>query len=101
MKELNFEKALKDLETTVGKLEQGDLSLEESLKLFEKGIKLAKFLRSELEKAEKKVEILLKDEEGNVSAEPFDMDENDKQPPGDDEEDKEDPDNGGNESLPF
>jgi len=34
MKELNFEKALKDLETTVGKLEQGDLSLEESLKLF-------------------------------------------------------------------
>jgi exodeoxyribonuclease VII small subunit len=101
MKELNFEKALKDLEETVGKLEQGDLSLDESLKLFEKGVKLAKFLRKELEKAEKKVEILLKDEEGNVSAEPFDIDENDEQPPEDDEEDNEDPDDGGNEPLPF
>jgi exodeoxyribonuclease VII small subunit len=101
MKELNFEKALKDLETTVEKLEQGDLSLDESLKLFEKGVKLAKFLRSELEKAEKKVEILLKDEEGNVSAEPFNVDKKDEEPPGDDEEDKEDPDNGGNEDLPF
>ena len=101
MKELNFEKALKDLEETVGKLERGDLSLDESLKLFEKGVKLAKFLRKELEKAEKKVEILLKDEEGNVSAEPFDIDENDEQPPEDDEEDNEDPDDGGNEPLPF
>lgn len=101
MKELNFEKALKDLEETVGKLEQGDLSLDESLKLFEKGVKLAKFLRKELEKAEKKVEILLKDEEGNVSAEPFDIDENDEQPHEDDEEDNEDPDDGGNEPLPF
>ncbi len=101
MKELNFEKALKELEATVEKLEQGNLSLDESLKFFEKGIKLAKFLRKELEKAEKKVEILLKDEEGNISAEPFDMDENDEKPPEDDEEDKEDPDNGGNEPLPF
>jgi len=101
MKDLNFEKALKDLEETVEKLEQGDLSLDESLKLFEKGVKLAKFLRKELEKAEKKVEILLKDEEGNVSAEPFDMDENDEQPPEDDEEDKEDPEDEGNEPLPF
>ena len=100
MKELNFEKALKDLEETVEKLEQGDLSLDESLKLFEKGVKLAKFLRKELEKAEKKVEILLKDENGNVSAEPFEVDESDEQPP-DDDEDKEDPDDGGNEPLPF
>ncbi|HZX10508.1 MAG TPA: exodeoxyribonuclease VII small subunit [Acidobacteriota bacterium] len=92
MKDLNFEKALKDLETTVEKLEQGNLSLDESLELFEKGVKLAKFLRKELEKAEKKVEILLKDEEGKVSAESFDVEENDEE---------EDPDNGGNESLPF
>jgi exodeoxyribonuclease VII small subunit len=92
MKDLNFEKALKDLETTVEKLEQGNLSLDESLELFEKGVKLAKFLRKELEKAEKKVEILLKDEEGKVSAESFNAEENDEE---------EDPDNGGNESLPF
>lgn len=92
MKELNFEKALKDLETTVEKLEQGDLSLDESLEFFEKGVKLAKFLRKELEKAEKKVEILLKDEKGNVTAEPFDVKKNDEE---------ENPDNGEDESLPF
>lgn len=92
MKDLNFEKALKDLETTVERLEQGNLSLDEALELFEKGVKLAKFLRKELEKAEKKVEILLKDEEGKVSAESFDVEENDEE---------EDPDKGGNESLPF
>jgi len=98
MKDLNFEKALKDLEATVDKLEQGDLSLDESLKLFEKGVKLAKYLRKELEKAEKKVEILLKDEEGNMSAEPFDIKKDSDHSTKNQEED---PDNGENESLPF
>ena len=71
MTTLNFEKALADLENIVEKLEKGGLSLNESLALFEKGVKLAKFLREELGKAEKKVEILLKDEKGNVRREPF------------------------------
>ncbi|MBN1272053.1 MAG: exodeoxyribonuclease VII small subunit [Candidatus Aminicenantes bacterium] len=71
MKDISFEKALEDLENTVEKLEKGGLSLNESLALFEKGIKLAKFLRQELEKAEKKIEIFLKDEEGNVKKAPF------------------------------
>ncbi len=100
MKELNFEKALKDLETTVEKLEQGNLSLDESLKLFEKGVKLAKFLRNELKKAEKKVEILLKDEEGNVSAKPFDIEEVEKDS-SEENKDEEDPDDGDDEPLPF
>ncbi len=72
-KELNFEKALADLEKIVEKLEQSGLSLNESLGLFEKGVHLAKFLRAELDKAEKKVEILLKDEKGNVHSEPFSL----------------------------
>jgi exodeoxyribonuclease VII small subunit len=74
-KDLNFEKALADLEEIVDKLEKGGLSLNESLGLFEKGVKLARFLRSELEKAEKKVEILLKNEKGEVRHEPFTMEE--------------------------
>lgn len=71
MSELSFEKALEDLEQIVEKLEKGGLSLNESLSLFEKGVKLARFLREELEKAEKKVEILLKNEKGEVKKEPF------------------------------
>ena len=70
-KDLNFEKALADLEQTVDKLEKGGLSLNESLGLFEKGVKLARFLREELDKAEKKVEILLKDGKGDVHRERF------------------------------
>lgn len=74
MTALNFEKALKDLEQVVEKLEKGGLSLSESLSLFEKGVKLARFLREELSKAEKKVEVLLKNETGEIRAEPFDID---------------------------
>ena len=74
MTSLSFEKALADLEGIVQKLEKGGLSLNESLALFEKGVKLAKYLREELGKAEKKVEILLKDETGKVRSKPFDLD---------------------------
>ena len=75
MKDLNFEKALADLEQTVEKLEKGGLSLNESLSLFEKGVKLARYLRDELDRAEKKIEILLKDEKGGIRREPFDLEE--------------------------
>jgi exodeoxyribonuclease VII small subunit len=74
MTSLSFEKALADLEGIVQKLEKGGLSLNESLALFEKGVKLAKYLREELGKAEKKVEILLKDDKGEIRKEPFDLD---------------------------
>lgn len=70
-KEMNFEKALAELEQIVNKLEKGGLALNESLALFEKGIKLTRFLRSELDKAEKKIEILLKDEKGELQAREF------------------------------
>ena len=73
-KDLNFEKALADLEAVVDKLEKGGLNLNESLAHFEKGVKLARFLREELDKAEKKVEILLKDDKGGARTEPFGMD---------------------------
>lgn len=72
MTNMTFEKALADLEQVVAKLEKGGVSLNESLALFEKGVKLARYLRGELDKAERKVEILLKDEKGALRAEDFD-----------------------------
>ena len=89
-KDLDFEKALADLELTVDKLEKGGLSLTESLGLFEKGVKLARFLRDELDRAEKKIDILLKDEKGGLRREPFDADDDDE----DDEDEDEDEDGG-------
>ena len=53
-----FEKSIKELEEVVNKLESGDASLSESLELFEKGIKLAKSCRKQLDEAEKRVKIL-------------------------------------------
>ena len=86
MTNLSFEKALEELEKTVEKLEGGGLSLNESLSLFEEGVKLARFLREELQKAEKKVEILLKDEKGQIKKEIFELTQEEK----DSDKDKED-----------
>jgi exodeoxyribonuclease VII small subunit len=71
MAEKNFEAALARLEEIVKKLETGDLPLEQSLKLFEEGVKLSRLCNKRLEEAERKVEILLKDKEGNIVAQPF------------------------------
>lgn len=89
MTALSFEKALADLEQIVDKLEKGGLSLNESLALFEKGVKLARFLREELGKAEKKVEILLKDEKGGTKKETFDLDQAEGFSPEEEEEEEE------------
>lgn len=78
MPEMSFEKALGELEEIVEKLESSELSLDESLGLFEKGVQLARFLRKELEKAEKKVEILLQDEKGDPQPESFELTSQDK-----------------------
>jgi len=67
-----FEDALNKLEKIVSKLEEGDIPLEESLKLFEEGIRLSRFCNQKLDEAEKKVEILLKGKNGEVKAHPFD-----------------------------
>src|SRR5215217_7234126 len=60
-----FESSLGDLEKIVRKLEDGDLSLEESLKLFEDGVRLSRECQERLNAAERRIEILLKDEKGN------------------------------------
>ena len=68
--------------------------LDEALGQFEKGVKLAKFLRQELDKAEKKIELLLKDADGEIREEPFVPDETS------DEDASDNPDSGDDE-LPF
>jgi exodeoxyribonuclease VII small subunit len=66
-----FEDSLKKLETIVAQLEQGDLALEESLKLFEEGVGLSAPCKQELEAAEGKVQMLVKQRDGSRKLEPF------------------------------
>jgi exodeoxyribonuclease VII small subunit len=70
---VSFEKALKQLEEIVHKLESGDLGLEDSLQLFEEGIKLSRFCSKKLELAERKIEMLTKDEKGEKQVIPADI----------------------------
>ena len=64
-KSFNFEEALEELEELVTSMEEGELSLEESLQAFEKGIKLTREFQTALKKAEQKVQVLL-DESGST-----------------------------------
>ena len=64
-KNQTFEASLGELEKIVRQLEDGDLSLEESLKLFEDGVHLSRDCQERLNKAERRIEILLKDESGS------------------------------------
>jgi exodeoxyribonuclease VII small subunit len=66
-----FEDSLNRLETIVAQLEKGDLPLEDSIKLFEEGIHLSAVCKEELDAAEGKVQVLLKQRDGSMKAEPF------------------------------
>lgn len=72
--ETSFEKSLAELEEIVTKLEEGDLPLEESLELFEKGISLSRSCRERLTNAERRIEILMKEPDGGFVAEEIDPD---------------------------
>jgi exodeoxyribonuclease VII small subunit len=74
----DFEKALKELEALVERMEAGDLSLEESLKDFERGVALTRACQKALAEAEQKVQILL-NEEGREKLEPFSEQQNNEQ----------------------
>jgi exodeoxyribonuclease VII small subunit len=64
----DFESAIAELETIVKTLEEGDLALEKSLALFERGVQLSRFCHAKLEEAERRVEIL--NERGEIKAAP-------------------------------
>jgi exodeoxyribonuclease VII small subunit len=71
----NFEASLAALEKIVRELERGDLPLEESLKLFEQGVKLSRECQERLNQAERRVEVLLRDGEGRPVLSAFDDEE--------------------------
>jgi exodeoxyribonuclease VII small subunit len=66
-----FEESLKQLEGIVAQLERGDLPLEDSIKMFEEGMRLSGQCKQELDSAENKVQILLKQRDGSLKPEPF------------------------------
>ena len=61
----DFESAISELETIVNTLEEGDLSLDKSLELFERGVQLSRFCHQRLEEAERRIEVL--NEQGELS----------------------------------
>jgi len=71
IKDLDFEHAYQELESIVKRMERGDQNLENSLSDFERGVALMKRCHSVLKEAEQKVDILVKDNEGLFTTEPF------------------------------
>jgi len=67
----DFEKSLDRLEEIVAKLEKGELGLEEAMKLFEEGMKISRYCGSQLEEAERKVNLLVKKSSGEYEEQPF------------------------------
>ncbi|HKP35764.1 MAG TPA: exodeoxyribonuclease VII small subunit [Pyrinomonadaceae bacterium] len=68
----NFETSLEELERIVRELERGDLPLEKSLELFEQGVKLSRACQERLNEAERRIEILTRDNQGRTAIRPFD-----------------------------
>ena len=62
----NFESAMEEIEQVVEQIESGELSLEESLAAYEKGVGLVKFCYQKLNEVEKRIEVLVKDKEGKL-----------------------------------
>ena len=74
MATVKFEQAMARLEAIVGELEKGDLPLDESLKIFEEGIRLSKSCLKVLEDAERKVEVLVQEKNGKKKLQAFSPD---------------------------
>lgn len=74
-----FEEKLTQLESVVEKLERGELSLEESVRLFEEGVKLSDACKGELEKAEGRVQVLVEGRKGAMHAAAMDVEEDEGQ----------------------
>ncbi|OMH39374.1 exodeoxyribonuclease VII small subunit [Motiliproteus sp. MSK22-1] len=69
-KEPDFEQSLAELESLVTRMEQGDMTLEQSLEAFENGVKLTRECQQRLEKAEQRVQVLI-EQNGELTAKPL------------------------------
>ena len=85
-----FEGAFQKLEGIVAKLENEEISLDESLKLFEEGVNLSRFCHAKLEEIEKKIETIVADSKGNPKTAPFHADDEEADEDADDEDEGED-----------
>ena len=75
----DFESALGRLEKIVAQLERGELPLEEAMQLFEEGMSISKYCSDRLDEAERKVEILVQNQAGNLEEVPFQEDDSERQ----------------------
>ncbi len=66
-----FESSLAELEQIVSEMESGDLPLQQALALFERGVHLSRYCQQQLNDAERKVELLVKGQDGNILTMPF------------------------------
>ena len=67
----NYEESIKELEKVVARLESGELPLDESVEEFQKGIELSRYCSKKLDEIEKKISILLENENGDLIEKPF------------------------------
>ncbi|MGK2857003.1 MAG: exodeoxyribonuclease VII small subunit [Thermoanaerobaculia bacterium] len=96
-----FESAFQKLEGIVAKLENEEISLDDSLKLFEEGVTLSRFCHAKLEEIEKKIETIVADSKGNPKTSPFheEGEDEDEEPGEDDAEDEDEDEDDG--KIPF
>jgi len=87
-KEKKFEEEIKDLETLVNQIDSGELTLEESISAFERGVALIKSLNRKLDEVERKVELLTRNAEGRLQGSSLDREVGEK-PGADDDRDDE------------
>lgn len=73
MEELTYEESIKELEQVVRELESNELTLDESIEKFEKGMQLSKHCSTLLENAEKKISLLIEKEDGSYTSEKFEL----------------------------
>jgi exodeoxyribonuclease VII small subunit len=69
--EKKIEDELKELEDTVARIDSGELSLEDSIKAFEQGVALVRSLNQKLDEVEKKIEVLVRDSQGELRTTPY------------------------------
>lgn len=81
-----FEEEVKDLEAIVNQIDSGELSLEESIGAFERGVALVKSLNQKLDEVERKVELLTRNAEGRLQTSPLDTEVRGASRPDDDED---------------
>jgi len=79
LKKVKFEDAIKELEDLIGDLENGELTLDQALEAFQRGIELSRICANQLDGAEQKIDLLLKEKDGNITLKPVDFDNCDRE----------------------